>query len=98
MLVQVWGLVAAVIVAFNHGVLRAVALVVLVGVMHWVFSKVSNGLMLFHQRTMSTEDLRGVQSMAYLGVTPKPWRVIATVCGVLFFVSANAVILMFLTA
>jgi hypothetical protein len=100
-LVQIWAFIAAIIVAFNHGVLRAIALVAVVGAMHFVFSKLSNGLMYLHQKTMMRPDeLQALGLMALLcgRVRPRPWTVIATVCGLLFFVCANAVILLFLNS
>jgi hypothetical protein len=59
--------------------------VALVGVIHFAFSSLSKGLMYLHQKTLSIEDLRGMQFVARIGdgtnTAPREWTVIAGICG-----------------
>jgi hypothetical protein len=98
-LVQLVGVVVAVYIAVTHSVKKGVTLVVIVGVLHFLISRLSNGLMLLHQKTMSEDELRRVAGFEIPGmsVVPPLWRTISTACGVLFFCAATFVIWLFVS-
>jgi flagellar motor component MotA len=85
---------------FAHSFLRGLAIVALVGVLHFVTSKVADGLMLLRQKTMPEEELQAYAlgwQFGRRGAVPPAFGRIATVCGLVFFCSAVGLIWYFLT-
>ncbi len=98
-LVQLVGLGGAIYLAFSRSLFRGVLLLVIVGVLHFVVSQLSNLLMFLHQKTLSEEKLRDLTWRARiegLAAAPVAWRTINTACGVLFFCLAAGTIWLFL--
>ncbi|MBI3523754.1 MAG: hypothetical protein HY066_04390 [Betaproteobacteria bacterium] len=85
LLVQTVGIAVALYLAFFRNFYSALALVFIVGIGHFIFMKISNGLMKMHQKTLSVEQLRELELQAISGngneAAPAAWRWIATTCG-----------------
>ncbi|MDP2178301.1 hypothetical protein [Methylicorpusculum sp.] len=98
-LIQLVGVVAGIYIAITESIGKGVLLVVIVLVMHAIFTQLSNFLMYLHQKTLAKEDLHHMALMAQIGrgneAAPVAWKVISYTCGVLFFVSASIVIYLF---
>jgi len=99
-LIQLVAVVAGIFVAITDSIGKGVLLVVIVLVMHAIFTQLSNFLMYLHQKTLAKEDLQHMAIMAQVGrgneAIPVAWKVIAYICGVLFLLSASIVIYVFL--
>jgi len=100
-IVQLASVFAAIYIAFTRSFSRAVALAVIVFVAHVLASKLANLLMLVHQKTLSEHELQQIAGWGFpelsVGVPPI-WRIISTVCGLLFFCVAVAAIWFFVSS
>ena len=98
LLVQIAGLIAALYIAFTRSLGRGVLLWAVVSGLHFLVSKLSSGLMLIHQKTLSKWELQQLAGFGVpeLSVVPRVWRTIATACGMLYFCLAIAAIWLFL--
>jgi hypothetical protein len=97
LMVQLWGVIAGLIVWARHGFTRGLSLVIVVSVLHWLFTKLSMGLTYIHQKTiLSQEQAETMACMGQLGMPvplPTAWKLISGTCGLLFFGVANLIIL-----
>ena len=99
-LVQLVAIIVGIYIAFSDSFGKGVLLVIIVLVMHAVFTQLSNFLMYLHQKTMSETDLQTIVDFSMTGradaVQPTAWKIIANICGVLFIISASYVIYLFI--
>lgn len=86
LLVQIAGICSGAYILLTQSFARGIALIAIVGLGHIVFTKLSNYLMLAHQRTMSEDELHELQVDALFGTAavPAAWTRIATICGLLY--------------
>lgn len=100
LLVQVWAVVAGIIVMFQDGFLTGAGLIAIVLALHHLFTAMSKGAMYLHQKTLRVDELRYMAIEAQFGsteeATPRAWKIIAWIFGLLFFAIANLIILWFL--
>ncbi len=73
---------------------------VVVGVVHFVLSKLNDLALLVHQKSMADEDLESMAFMASIGMgnegAPMAWHVLTNITAVLFWASSGAAIYYFL--
>lgn len=62
-IVQVWAVIAGIIVVFKDGLLKGIALIASVFVLHFLTSAATNGILYLHQKTLSQEELRNMSFM-----------------------------------
>ena len=96
LLAQLVGLGVAIYLMFTRSFTIGLGLVAAVSLGHFVFTKLSNGLMSIHQRTLSTEarhdlELRAL-SGSHLGTVPRAWSRIASFCAALYVAFVVAVV------
>ena len=86
LLVQIASIIAGIYIGIENSLPKGLALPVAVWVLHIVFSKVSSGLMLFHQKKVLNPFERAMLE-ADFGLSgarakvPKAWGRIATIVG-----------------
>lgn len=94
MLVQLAGICAGIYLMFTRSFGVGIGLIAVVAVGHFLFTQLSNLLILAHQKSMPEERVRELATNARFGVaeTPSAWKAIATACSVAYFaVSAGAI-------
>lgn len=103
LLVQLVGIIAGLYLMVSRSFGEGVALVALIAGGHLAFTKLSELLMLVHQKMLPADEVRELQLRAYVGqfgdpaeTTPPAWKAIATVCGCLYFCAACGAIWYFL--
>ena len=100
MLIQVIAIIAGIYIAIIDSIGKGILLVIIVIVMHAIITQLSNFLMYLHQKSMKNSELQNMAFMAQIGnandPVPTAWKIIANICGILFFVSACVVIYVFL--
>ena len=99
-LVNLWSLIAGIIVVFRGNLFKGILIPVTVIVLHKLAMLVGESLMTLHQKTMDQSELQHMAKMAEWGYeveTPKAWKKIGFTTGLVFFIISNIIILYFLT-
>ena len=100
LLIQVIGICVAVYLMFTRGFAVGLALGAIIAIGHSLFTKFADFLMLTHQKRMPEEQLHELALRARFGGgasdIPSAWKVIATTCGVAYFLIAASAIWFFL--
>ena len=99
MLIQLAGICAGVYLMFARGFGVGIGLIAVVAVSHFLFTQLSNLLILAHQKSMPEERVRELTTNARFGIaeTPPAWKAIATACAVAYFAVAAGAIWIFVS-
>ena len=98
MLVQFAGVCVGIYLIFSRTLAAGIGLIAVIAVGHFLFTQLSNLLLLAHQKTMPPEQVQELLLNARFGVaeTPVAWKAIAMACGVSYFAVAVSAIWLFL--
>lgn len=97
LIVQIASIVAGIYIGFKNSAWAGIALPVVVWTLHVAFSKLSSGLMLFHQKKLMNPFERAMLEADFglLGnraKAPEAWGKIATVVGWAYVVVSAAIV------
>ena len=95
-LTQIWGIVAGVIQIFTHDLSYGFTTGLAVIMFHFLITWIANLSIWLHQKTLSSDRLEALASMAQLfgpDAAPKEWKAIVCFWSILFVVAENIYIL-----